>query len=94
VSINDAGKTAFIGDVSGGQGIFVADGSSLTDISPAFVQSSRTYDRGLQINNNQVAIEDTLSGPNVFRKARIWDGNQIGSFTTIATGISNTWPLS
>src|SRR5262249_4823444 len=50
---------------------------------------TRTFGRELQINNsNQVAVEDTLTGSTIFRKARIWDSTTTGSFTDIANGAS------
>ena len=62
-SINDSGKVAFVGDMSKGQGIFVGDGTSLTNIDAGFVSTTRMLGTELQINNsNQVAVGDRLNG--------------------------------
>ncbi len=62
-SINDAGKVAFVGDLASGQGIFVGDGTTLTNIDSTFVSPTRTLGTELQINNsNQIAVGDRLNG--------------------------------
>lgn len=88
-SINDEGVVAFTGDlddsVFGGNAVFVGDGSSLTDIAPASVLSSRRFGTAIQINNaGQVVAAWTQS--NGISAIRLFESNSINTFETIATG--------
>src|SRR5207249_2972076 len=83
--INDTGKVAFIGNLAAGQGIFVGDGTNLTNLDSNYVSSSRTLLPEMQINNaGQVAVGDQLSG--LGTGARIYDVNSPNTFTNIALG--------
>ncbi len=82
-SINDAGKVAFVGQYSDGEGILVGTGSSLTDINPTFSHDpTRTFGPALQINNNdQVAAVDRSTPGNTQWRLRTWDADgQVNSF--------------
>src|SRR5262245_38753248 len=63
-SINDNGRVAFVGQVSGHEGIFVGDGINLGNITPDFSnETGRFFGRAVQINNNnQVVGYDRRNG--------------------------------
>jgi uncharacterized repeat protein (TIGR01451 family) len=84
-SINDAGRVAFVGQIAGGEGVFVGDASAAaTNITPGFL---RTYGRAVQINNNnQVVARDRVNGSPPPTFVRIWNANATDAFTTIARG--------
>ena len=70
---------------AGGQAIFVGDGTTMMHITPGFQSSSRTFGRGIQINNSDIVVavdRDTLSGSATWR-LRTWDAdlneNQFGN---------------
>ena len=79
-SINDAGKVAFVADVpAGGQAIFVGDGTTTTNITPGFQSPSRTFGRGIQINNSDIVVavdRDSLAGSTAWR-LRTWDADLV-----------------
>ncbi len=86
-SINDAGKVAFVGDTAAGQGIFVGDSTTLTDIDSAFVASNRYLGGELQINHSgDVAVGEREVGATVLTAVREWHAGAPNTFDTIATG--------
>ncbi len=91
VSVNDSGNIAFVGSRSTGQSVYFAgSGSAPQIVSFGSPSSSRTYGRELQINNNnQIAAVDTIAGG---RRARIWNANNPGFFTTIARSTTPSPP--
>lgn len=51
-SINDGGMVAAAAQVTGGQSVFVGDGSGLPkNITPGFISANRTFSANVQINN-------------------------------------------
>lgn len=86
-SINDMGVVAFVGQLPGGEAVFVGDQQSpLTNITPSFVSSTRAFGRFVQINNfNKVVARDRLSGAPLRSLVRVWDVNSF-AFSTIARG--------
>jgi hypothetical protein len=98
-SINENGTVAFVGQVSSGSGQLLGDtlffgaagSSAVTTVAPNFLSTSRSFDDAVQINdNNQIAAVDEFSGspPNFY--LRIWDGNNPGSETDVATATGPT----
>ena len=87
-SINDAGRVAFVGQIAGGEGVFIGDAAAAaTNITPGFL---RTFGRAVQINNtNQVVARDRINGAPPPTRVRIWNGNALNAFTTIASGGGN-----
>jgi hypothetical protein len=98
-SINENGSVAFMGQVSsGGQSlgntIFFgnAGSSDLTVVAPNYLNTRRTFDQAVQINNkNQIVAQDRFSGAPPSYFLRIWDGNNPNLFTLVAkaTGSSD-----
>jgi hypothetical protein len=91
-SINDSGKVAFIGNYSDGQGILVGDGTSLTNINPAFSHTpSRTYGPFAEINNSdQVIAVDRVSGSPPLSRLRTWDASTTSSSFQILASAGQT----
>jgi hypothetical protein len=86
-SINDAGKVAFVGSLGGTQGVFVGDGTALTNIDSAFIDPTRFLGGELQINNtDDVAVGERLVGDTVITAVRVWHADTPNTFTTIAAG--------
>jgi Ca2+-binding RTX toxin-like protein len=81
VSINDSGNVAFVATDATSQDIYIVNGGVLTKLSPGL--ASNTYGRELQLNDsNQVAAINIFGGN---RRARIWDGDNPGASTLIAS---------
>jgi hypothetical protein len=100
-SLNDKGEVAFVGQIGGssgalGEGVFVWNPqTNLTWITPGFLSTTRAFGLAVQINNNkQVVARDRVSGSPPPSLIRIWDGNNPGTFTTIAKAITATDPFS
>jgi phospholipase C len=91
-SINHKGMVAFVGQISGHEGIFVGDGVTLTNITPAFSsQSGRFFGHAAQINNqNQIVAYDRLTGSPDLTFIRVWNGGATDSSVQIARGSSFT----
>ena len=90
-SINDSGEVAFVGDVAGGEAIFVGGPNDATprDITPGFLNPFRFFGLGIQINdNNQVAAVDRVSTGNLLTYARYWDAQGTDTHVDIARGSS------
>jgi hypothetical protein len=92
-SINDHGMVAFVGQLSGHEGIFVGDGSSASrNITPTFSgQTGRFFGHAVQINNlTNVVAYDRLNGTPPLTFLRVWNasGNIVDSSTQIARGSS------
>lgn len=79
VSINDAGKLAFVANDSGGPGIFFHDGT----LKRVTAVNTFTYGSELQLNDHDQigAVSRTTVGAQ--QRARIWDANSLGSLGTI-----------
>jgi hypothetical protein len=92
ISINDAGKIAFVGSTASGQGVFVSDvGTSPTLVSFPMPTVARTYGREVQINNaGKVAAIDVVAGAGSQRRARLWDSSNPG--TSVIFGRSSVPP--
>ena len=76
-SINNQGRVAFVTNGTSGNGIYLAGGGQpLTTVTAAFTANndSRSYGRGVAINNqNQILAMDKIGGN--FFYIRQWDGN-------------------
>ncbi len=85
-SINNVGRTAFVGSTSAGQSIHVVDTAAAGPRIISFPNPSatRTYGRELQINDsNRVAAIDTTTVGSA-RLARLWNSDTPGANTIIA----------
>ncbi|MGD0182913.1 MAG: hypothetical protein ABSC15_24130 [Terriglobales bacterium] len=97
-SINENGTVAFVGqvDVSGvpfGDTLFFGNPGStaLTAVAPDFLDSERTFDDAVQINDsNQIVAQDRFSGAPPSTYLRVWDGNSSNSFTLVAEATGST----
>jgi hypothetical protein len=97
-SVNENGAVAFVGQVSVTgvrlETLFFfgeAGSTSLTAVAPNFLDSSRTFDDAVQINDtNQIVAQDRFSGAPPSTYLRVWDGNNPEQFTLVteATGSS------
>ena len=92
VSINDAGKVAFMGTQGGRTFLFVGSGpGSFTNITPGFgAQTNRSFDPAVQINNaDQVVATDRVTTfPQLFF-VRYWNAQSPDSFVEIGRGTNN-----
>jgi hypothetical protein len=91
-SINDAGQVAFVGNYSVGQGILVGDGTTLTNINPAFSHTAtRTFAPFVEINNkDQVVAVDRVSGSPPLSILRTWDATTTNSSNRILVNAGQT----
>src|ERR1051325_8462671 len=67
-SINDLGQVAFIGQISGGEGVFYADSQTLANLSQSY--ASRTFSTTVQINNSRNIVARDSGGGAFF--VRLW----------------------
>jgi hypothetical protein len=84
-SINGSGKCAFPATVSGGQSVFVGNGSlPPVNITSGFISASRHFGSFLQINDADiVAAQDQYSGNSSYF-IRNWNADSPGTFTILA----------
>jgi hypothetical protein len=98
-SINENGGVAFTGQISnsGGQALgstvmFGNPGSSnITVVAPSYLDTRRTFDQALQINDsNQIICQDRFAGSPPSYYLRIWDGNNPDSFNLVAKATNSS----
>jgi uncharacterized repeat protein (TIGR01451 family) len=87
-SINNFGDVAFVGQLAGGEGLFVGNGlAPAHNITPGFLNPSRVWGRSAQINDSrQVIARDRVSGAPPITFVRVWDGTTTDSYTIYAAG--------
>jgi len=88
-SINNAGNVGFIGQVSGGEGVFFADGQTVVNLSPN--HANRTFSPSFQLNKiNTIVARDSFGGT---FNIRFWFADAPGSFTDVdsTTGIRQSY---
>jgi hypothetical protein len=92
-SINEGGTVAFVGQISNSSGqplgdtLFFGDvgSSKLTTVAPSFLNTSRTFDNAVQINEgDQIVAQDRFSGSPPTYFMRVWDGTKQDSFKLVA----------
>ncbi|MFZ1631369.1 MAG: M23 family metallopeptidase, partial [Anaerolineae bacterium] len=89
VSVNATGTVAFVGQLPGGNGLFVGDGpDSARNINPAFsANPNRDFGTAVQINNaGRVIARDRVSGSPPRTFIRLWDANVTNAYTMTASG--------